>query len=162
MDKRKVFFEELIKLAEKDDKVILIVCDVGFSFTEEFQEKFPKQYFNFGVTEQSSMVIASALALAGFKPYIYSMINFVLFRPAEMVRNAVVHHKANVKIIGVKGSEKYKFLGFSHNLAHPNEDIDFCKNIGLPFAIPRNEESVREWMASFDGYLSDSPCYIRL
>lgn len=159
IDKRKIFFEELIKLAGKDDKIILIVPDVGFSFTEEFAETFPFRYFNFGVTEQSCVVIASALALDGWKPYVYSMINFVLFRPAEMVRNAVVHHNANVKLLGVKGSEKYKFLGFSHNLSHPTEDIDFCKNIGLPSYVPL-EDSVSTVI--HQTYLGGGPCYIRL
>lgn len=160
IDKRKIFFEELIKLAEKDKKIVLIIPDVGFSFTEEFQEKFPDRYFNFGVTEQSCVVIASALALAGFKPYVYSMINFVLFRPAEMVRNAVVHHNANVKLMGVKGSEKYKFLGFSHNMSYDNEDTDFCENIGLAWSLPETEEEVRATIQQ--QYLLGKPIYTRL
>lgn len=160
MDKRKIFFEELIKLAEKDEKVVLIVPDVGFSFTESFATKFPKRYFNLGVTEQSCVVIASALALDGWKPYVYSMINFVLFRPAEMVRNGIVHHKANVKLLGVKGSEKYKFLGFSHNLAHETEDTDFCTNIGLDWSVPETEQAVRDIIKN--SYESEKPLYIRL
>jgi transketolase len=158
MDNRKAFFEELIKLAEKDNRIVLIVCDVGFSFTEEFQKRFPSQYFNFGVTEQSSMLIASAMALSGLKPYIYSMINFMLFRPYEMVRNGVVKHNANVKIIGVKGSEKYKFLGFSHNLLHEQEDIVACQNIGLKWYIPVSSvDKVVEIT-----YRNEQPAYIRL
>jgi len=153
---RKIFFEELIRLAETDDTIILIVPDVGFSFTDEFSDRFPNQYFNFGVTEQSCVVIASALALSGFKPYVYSMINFVLFRPAEMVRNAVVHHNANVKLIGVKGSEKYKFLGFSHNLAHETEDMDFCSNIGLEAHIPTTPEQIQAYLSK------EGPMFIRL
>ena len=160
LDKRKIFFEELIKLAEKDDKIVLIVPDVGFSFTEEFESKFPNRYFNFGVTEQSCVLIASALALDGWKPYVYSMINFVLFRPAEMVRNGIVHHKSNVKLLGVKGSEKYKFLGWSHNLNHESEDVDFCKNIGLDAFAPETEEDVRKVIQQT--YQNNKPTYVRL
>ncbi len=160
IDKRKIFFEELIKLAETDPRIVLIVPDVGFSFTEEFAEKFPERYFNFGVTEQSCVVIAAAMALDGWKPYVYSMINFVLFRPAEMVRNAVVHHNANVKLLGVKGSEKYKFLGFSHNLSHEREDIDFCDNISLSSFVPVTEHETRKIIKST--YESETPVYIRL
>lgn len=160
MDKRKIFFEELIKLAEQDDKIVLVIPDVGFNYTEEFAERFPKRYFNFGVTEQSCVVIASALALDGWKPYVYSMINFVLFRPAEMVRNAVVHHNSPVQIIGVKGSEKYKFLGFSHNLSHEKEDTNFCDNIGLKWYIPESEEEVRFVIS--ETYHSNKPNYIRI
>ena len=160
IDKRKIFFEELIKLAETDPRIVLIVPDVGFSFTEEFAEKFPSRYFNFGVTEQSCVVIASALALDGWKPYVYSMINFVLFRPAEMVRNAIVHHNANVKLLGVKGSEKYKFLGFSHNLSHPSEDTEFCQNIDLNYFVPETEHETRKVIQQT--YESELPVYIRL
>lgn len=160
IDKRKIFFEELMKLAGQDDKVCLIVPDVGFSFTEEFSEKFPDRYFNFGVTEQSTVVIASALALDGWKPYAYSMINFVLFRPAEMVRNGVVHHNANVKLLGVKGSEKYKFLGFSHNMSHEKEDVNFCENIGLEAFVPETEEEVRKVIR--ETYQNNKPSYVRL
>lgn len=143
----------------KDDKIVLIVCDVGFNYVEKFKALFPHRFFNFGVTEQSTVIIAAGMALQGYKPYVYSMINFVLFRPAEMVRNAIVKHHANVKLIGVKGSEKYKFLGFSHNLSHPDEDLRFCENIGLQGrALPAD--------LLHDGLIGDYernlPTYIRI
>lgn len=160
-DYRKIFFEELIKLAEQDDKIVLIVPDVGFSFTEEFAKKFPKRYFNFGVTEQASTIIAAAMALSGFKSYLYSMINFVLFRNYEMVRNAICCHNANVKLIGVSGSEKYRFLGFSHNLLTPTEDFDAIKNFpNMKFYLPKSEEEAR--IAVLETYRQTNPAYIRL
>ena len=158
-DSRRIFIDTLIGLAEKDDKIVLIVPDVGFNYIEEFQKRFPNRYFNLGVTEQSTIMIAVGLALSGFKPYVYSMINFVLFRPAEMVRNGIVGHNANVKLIGVKGSEKYKFLGFSHNLLHEDEDIEFCRNIGLGWLKP-TENDVRH--AIFNSYQTNEPTYIRI
>lgn len=159
MDKRIPFIDTLIELAEKDDKVVLIVADVGFKHADRFKEEFPNRYFNLGVTEQSCVMIAAGMALSGMKPYFYSMVNFVLFRPAEMVRNGVVCHKANVKLIGVSGSEAYKFLGFSHNLLHPDEDLVFCSNIGLNSSVP-NYEDVSELVK--ETYLSEKPVYIRL
>src|SRR3990167_838736 len=139
-DSRRVFIDTLIELAEKDDKIVLIIPDVGFNYIEKFQERFPDRFFNFGVTEQSCILIASALALAGFKPYVFSMINFVLFRPYEMVRNGIVHHHANVKLLGVKGSSGYKFLGFSHNMNDENEDLKACENLNLRAYVPKTHE----------------------
>lgn len=159
-DNRRVFIDTLMELAERDKDIVLVCCDVGFNYLEVFFKKFPDRFFNFGVTEASSMIIASALALAGFKPYVYSMVNFVLFRPAEMVRNGVVHHNANVKLLGVKGSSSYKFLGFSHNLSHEYEDINFCKNIGLDSYVPQSLEEVREVI--HETYNNGKPAYIRL
>lgn len=159
-DSRRTFIDTLIELAEKDDKIVLVLCDTGFNYIEEFQKRFPNRIFNFGVTEQSSAIICAALALSGFKPYFYSMIPFVLFRPYEMVRNAIVLHKANVKILGVQGGPSYKMLGFSHNLQHQEEDIKLCENIGLEWRRPADNEEVRETILK--SYESDKPLYIRL
>ncbi len=160
-DTRREFISTLIELAEKDDKIVLIIPDVGFNYLEEFQTKFPDRFFNFGVTEQSTMIIAAGLALSGYKPYVYSMINFMVFRPYEMVRNAICMHNANVKIIGVKGSEKYKFLGFSHNLLVENEDIKVLENLpNLKSFVITDPKEVRKTI--LDTYKSNSPCYIRI
>lgn len=160
-DTRREFMSTLIELAEKDDKIVVIIPDVGFNYMDEFEEKFPDRFFNFGVTEQSAMIIAAGLALSGFKPYIYSMANFMVFRPYEMVRNAVCMHNANVKIIGVKGSEKYKFLGFSHNLIVEDEDLKVLEN--LPnFEIFATDDPQKVRKIILDTYKSEKPCYIRI
>lgn len=160
IDKRKAFFTKLIELAEKDDKIVLVIPDVGFSFTEEFQKRFPTRYFNTGVIEQSAMVFCAGLALAGLKPYYYTMINFSVFRPYEQLRNAVCYHNANVKVLGVKGSEKYKFLGFSHNIV---ENEDFAAISMMPNIKghePLTEEDVANTLEFT--YLHNGPDYIRL
>ena len=160
-DTRREFIDILMTLAEKDNKVVLVVPDVGFNYIEEFQKRFPDRFFNLGVTEQSAMTIVAGLALSGLKPYIYSMINFVVFRPYEAVRNAVCLHKANVKIIGVKGSEKYKFLGFSHNLIAENEEIRVLEHLpNFKTFIAKTPEEVREIILRT--YEISSPCYIRI
>lgn len=159
LDTRRIFIDTLIELAEKDEKIVLIIPDVGFNYIESFSEKFPDRFFNFGVTEQSVTLIAAALALDGWKPYVYSMINFVLFRPYEMVRNGIVHHHANVKLLGVKGSSSYKFLGFSHNMNDESEDIRACLNLGIDSYRPKIEE-VRQVI--LDTYKNQKAAYIRL
>lgn len=158
-DTRRTFVETLNKLAENDSSIIVIICDVGFNYLDNPKNKF--KVLNLGVTEASSMIIASALALSGFKPYIYSMTNFVTFRVHEMIRNAVCLHNANVKIIGVKGSEKYKFLGFSHNILWENEDIEWMERFpGMKCYLPKNNEEVKD--SVLKSYNSNNPAYIRL
>lgn len=159
-DKRREFIDTLIELAERDERVVLIIPDVGFLYVEEFQKRFPDRFFNFGVTEASCIMIATGMAKAGLRPFVYSMINFVLFRPGEMVRNGIVCHNVPVVLLGVKGSESYKFLGFSHNLLHDREDFAFCENIGLEWKNPQSNEEVRR--AVLDAYESKRPIYIRL
>lgn len=65
-----------------------------------------------------------------------------------------------MKLIGVKGSEKYKFLGFSHNLLHEKEDFDFCDNIGLRHFNPTNNDEVKKII--LETYADGKSAYIRL
>ncbi len=141
---RKVVIESLTEWAEKDEKVILVVGDVGFSFMEAYKEKFPKQFLNTGVLEQSMMGIAVGLANEGFKPYVYTMKNFVILRPFEQVRNDICHGNANVKLLGVGGSEAYKFLGFSHNLYGDEEErlLKDLPNLNS-YLNPQSEEELK-------------------
>lgn len=142
---RKIVIEHLTKIAEKDDKVILIVGDVGFSFMEDYKSKFPAQFLNCGVMEQSMMGIAVGLANMGFKPYVYTMKNFIILRPLEQVRNDICYSNANVKLLGVGGSEAYRFLGMSHNLFGDEEErhLKDLPNLDTYFQ-PQSEESLSE------------------
>ena len=140
---RKIFIETLTELCEKDDKIILVIGDVGFSFIEEFKTKFPKQFLNVGVLEQTMMGIAVGLANEGFKPYVYTMKNFILLRPLEQVRNDIGFANANVKLIGVGGSEAYRFLGMSHNLQE-GEEQDLLKHVpNLNSYLSQSEEELK-------------------
>ena len=161
LDNRRAMIDTLCELAATDKDIVFIIPDVGFNYADEFQRSYPDRYYNFGVTEASSMIIAAALALENKKPYIYSMINFVTFRVHEMIRNAVCMHNANVKILGVKGSEKYRFLGFSHNLLRDDEEIDFLKKLpGMKTYIPESPEETRDIIMR--SYQEPGPAYIRL
>ena len=157
-DTRRAFIDTLNELAEHDPNIIVIICDVGFNYLDDPKNKF--KVLNLGVTEQSSIIIASALALSGFKPYFYSMINFVTMRPYEMLRNAICYHNANVKLIGVKGSEKYKFLGFSHNISQ-DEDIKILSHLpNFKIFVPKNPEEIKRIV--LESYKIKGPAYIRL
>ncbi|MEK7120965.1 MAG: hypothetical protein AAB840_02640 [Patescibacteria group bacterium] len=159
-DKRMTFIDTLVDLADSDPTICFIIPDVGWNYAEKFQHKFPNRFINTGVTEQFATIFATTLALDGWKPYLYTMINFVLFRNYEMVRNGIVCHNANVKLLGVKGSSGYCFLGFSHNLLHEEEDIKLCENIGLRSFVPETNDDVKDVILST--YADNKSAYIRL
>ena len=159
MDHRRVFVNTFLDLAKTDDKMVLLIPDVGFNYFSK--DTLPGRYFNTGVTEYSTMVMAAAMALSGLKPWVYSMIPFVTFRVHEMVRNAVCLHKANVKILGVLGGPSYKMLGLSHNLLHPMEDVAMMAEMpGMQIYLPNSNDDVANMIV--DAYKNDKPCYIRL
>ncbi len=157
---RKAFLETLTELAEKDPKVILIIGDVGFSFVEEFKKRFPNQYLNTGVCEQSMMGIACGLARAGWKPYVYTMINFIVFRPFEQVRNDIAYSNGNVKLFGVEGSAAYRFLGYSHNISK-DEDIHMLQKLpNITTYVASSEQGIKDDMKR--EYERNGPAYFRI
>lgn len=157
---RKPFLQTLTQLAEKDDKIILIVGDVGFSFIEDYKKRFPKQFLNVGIMEQTMFGFAVGMAQKGYKPYVYTMKNFILLRALEQVRNDVAYGKANVKIFGVGGSEAYKFLGMSHNLAEGEEEniLKSLPNTNIYF--PKTEEETKEKI--LEEYNRELPAYFAI
>lgn len=159
IDLRKPFIDEFLKATEYDDKLVFITFDVGFSFLEPVEKALGNRYLNLGITEPSGMVTAAALGMEGFRVYAYSMIPFMTFRVHEQVRNGVDFHKANVKILGVEGSSKYSFLGRSHNLLTPSEDVDTMSPYMNCFT-PKTEIEAQDVFRKT--YLSDRAAYIRL
>lgn len=158
-DSRRVFVNVLDELAKKDPRIIVVICDVGFNYLDNPKLNF--KVLNLGVTEPTSTIISAALALEGYSVWFYSMINFVTFRVHEQIRNAICMHNAPVKIIGVKGSEKYKFLGFSHNLLWEKEEIDFLSKLpGMKCYSPKNSNEIKKVIIK--EYKSKNPAYIRL
>lgn len=158
---RKTFVDKLTKLVERDPKVVLIVADVGFSYVDEFAKKYPNNFLNVGVTEQTMMGMAAGMALSGYKPWVYTMINFAIMRPYEQLRNDVCFNNANVKVIGVKGSEHYKFLGFSHNLEGTENENDLLKNLpNMHQHYPTSKETLSMLMDI--EYGRSGPAYFRI
>lgn len=157
---RTTFVKTLMELAAKDSRVLLLNDDTGFHLFEEFEKKFPKQYINAGICEQTIAGIAAGLALSGKKPYIYGIIPFVTMRCYEQVRNDICYHNADVKIIGVGGWQYYKFLGFTHNVEN-DEDIKIMKILpNMKVYTPKTAEETKKVI--LETYKTTNPTYIRL
>jgi len=117
---RTAFINALTELAKNDKDVVLITGDLGFGTFEPFEERFPGQYFNVGIAEQSMIGIASGLAKAGKKVFVYSIGNFVTLRCLEQIRNDACYHNLNVNLVCQGGGFTYGALGMSH---HATEDL---------------------------------------
>ncbi len=46
---RGAFFRALLEIAEEDERVCLVVGDLGFGVVEEFARRFPKRFLNAGM-----------------------------------------------------------------------------------------------------------------
>jgi transketolase len=133
---RDALLDKITKLAAKDKDIVLLTADLGFGIFEDFESRFPGQYFNVGVAEQNMTGLASGLALEGKKVITYSIGNFPTLRCLEQIRNDACYHDLNITIVASGGGFSYGQLGMSH---HTTEDIAIMRALpNITVVVPSN------------------------
>lgn len=152
---RKEFANTLVKLAENDKKIVLLIGDFGYGVTDEFKEKFPDRFFNFGIAEQEMIGHAAGMALEGLKPYVYTITPFLIERPFEQVKLDIDQQNVNVKLIGYAD---YPEQGPTHSEIDGRGLMGLLKNIVSYF--PKDSEEARR--AILESYIHQRPTFISL
>lgn len=112
---RNHFIKNLVTKAKTNNKIFLIVGDLGFNVVEPFAKAYPERFLNVGIAEQNMMGIAAGIASEGMHVFVYSIANFPTFRCAEQIRNDVDYHNLPVTIVSIGGGFSYGNLGYSHH-----------------------------------------------
>ena len=152
------FIKQLIEEARHNERIFLVVGDLGYHVIEPFAEEFPDRFLNIGIAEQNMAGVAAGLAMSGYNVYFYSIGNFPTLRCLEQIRNDIAYHKANVKVVSVGAGYAYGSLGATHQAT---EEIG-CLRV-LPNMVvatpgdPIEARAITKLSANYDG-----PMYIRL
>lgn len=155
---RTAFINQLVEEAEKNDKIFLIVGDLGFSVVEAFRDRFPDRFLNAGIAEQNMLGVAAGLALEGYNVYVYSIGNFPTLRCMEQIRYDVAYHNLNVKVVSVGAGYSYGSLGASH---HATEEMGMMRTIpNMVICSPSDPCEAREVTRASAHY--NGPMYLRL
>lgn len=155
---RTAFIDQLTEEARKNDKIFLLVGDLGYSVIENFVALFPDRYLNVGIAEQNMTGIAAGLAMEGYTVFTYSIGNFPTLRCMEQIRYDVCYHNLDVKIVAVGGGYAYASLGPSH---HATEELGMLRTIpGITIAAPGDPKEARLVTSMFAN--NYGPAYIRL
>ena len=155
---RTTFIDQLVKEARKNDRIFLLVGDLGYNVVEPFANEFPDRYINVGICEQNMAGIAGGLAVNGWIVYCYSIGNFPTLRCIEQIRNDIAYYKSNVRIVSVGAGYAYGSQGVSHQAT---EEIGMLRT--LPDMVicspsdPVETKMLVTLSASYQG-----PMYIRL
>lgn len=155
---RATFARILSEVAAKDDRVVLLTGDLGFTVLEPFRDKFPTRFFNVGVAEQNMVGVATGMAEAGMIPFCYSIGTFASLRPFEFIRNGPVLHNLPVRVIGLGAGFDYGTAGPTH---YSLEDIGIMRTQpGLTVIAPADFEQAGAALdASWD---LPGPVYYRI
>jgi len=131
---RYIFGKTLAEEMEKDKRIYLLVCDIGFGVFDTIKEKFPDRVINTGIAEQATIGMAAGMALEGLRPVVYTITPFLLERPYESIKLNVMQQKTNVKLVSYGD---YPDLGPTHITS----DLEgLCKCLKIPLLKPKSVE----------------------
>ena len=154
---RSLFNEVLVEIAKKDERIYMILADIGYGEIEPFRDTFPERWYNCGVAEQNMTGVACGVAMEGNIAITYSIANFPTLRCLEQIRNDACYHNANVKIVIIGGGLAYGPLGVSHQAT---EDIAIMR--ALPNMVVVCPGDFAEARAATHAMIAhDGPVYYR-
>ncbi len=125
---------------------------------EPLRDALGGRFLNAGVAEQNMVSVASGLARAGMRPWVYSIAPFVYARPFEQVRNDVCLHGLPVVLVGNGGGYGYGVMGATHHALE-----DYGTLLGLPHLrayLPAFDEDLPPLVDTL--FAADHPAYLRL
>lgn len=155
---RSTFVNTLAELARKNEKVICVIGDTGFSVFEEFEKEFKERFINVGIAEQNFVSVGAGLAAMGMKPYIYNVVSFMTLRSMEEIVLDVCYQENPVVLVGVGGGHAYGPAGPTHHAYFDIAMMRMLPNMTVVCpADPIEMKAVMEASETFDG-----PMYIRI
>lgn len=156
---REGFGEGLIAAGEKDDRVVALCADLTDSVKMDgFRNKFPKRFFEVGITEQAMSGVASGMAAMGYIPFMASYAMFSPGRNWEQIRTTIAYNDVPVKVIGAHAGISVGPDGATHQAI---EDIAIMRLIpNMQVFVPCDAveaQVITEYIAT-----TKEPAYLRL
>ncbi len=152
---RRTFGKVISELADKDEKIYVLVGDIGYRVFDEFREKHPDRFINMGICEQSMIGVSAGMALEGLKPWVYTITPFLIERPFEQIKLDIDQQNVNVKLVGFAD---YPSLGPSHTELNGKEMMKLFTNITSFF--PKDGQETQKMVNQ--AYRKNGPAFISL
>lgn len=152
------YIGKLMELADKDSNVLHILADSGTGYDEMFRRNFPKQIYNFGISEENMVAAAAGMATIGKVPFVFTAGAFLAYRSLEFIRDDICFQNLNVKIIGMGSGLAWSSLGPTH---HTTEDVAVLRAIpNLMILSPATPIQTAKSVEA--AYEHQGPVYIRI
>jgi transketolase len=131
---RRQLVQTVERLMERDERVVLILGDIGvFGFRKAF-EKYPSRVFNIGILEQAMIGFAAGLAKEGMIPIVHTIAPFLVERAFEQLKIDFGYQALGGNFISVGASYDYAELGCTH---HCPADVPILRNIpNIQIVVP--------------------------
>lgn len=141
-----------------DERACFVTGDLGYNALEAIQRDFPGRFVNVGVAEQNMIAVAAGMAMAGFRPWVYSIAPFATLRCLEQIRNDLCFHNLPVRVVGNGGGFTYGIMGATHHTLEELGALKMLPNMQLFFPCANNH--VADAVVAMAGLAG--PAYLRL
>ena len=134
-------FPKTVKeIMDKDERVVVLLGDIGvFAFKELFT-LYPQRVFNIGICEQSMVGMAAGLAMAGFIPIVHTIEPFLVDRAFEQIKIDFGYQELVGTIVGVDVTDTAPNLGYTHQCPYA---ISHMKDVqGMNVFEPKSAEEL--------------------
>lgn len=155
---RNAFAAEITELAGRDERLVLLMGDIGNHLFDRYKERYAERFYNCGVAEANMVGMAAGLASCGLRPVCYTITPFITSRCLEQIRVDLCYHNVPVIIVGIGGGLSYASLGATH---HSCEDVAFLRILPrMTVVCPGDAWEVS--LALRAALKHDGPVYIRI
>ena len=156
---RAMFASVLHDLMEANERIVLLLADVGGFAMRKIFADFPERAFNLGICEQAIIGTAAGLAKEGFIPIVYGIAPFIVERCYEQIKLDIGYNASKVLLVTVGGSYDYSHEGPTH---HCPADVAILYQVpGMNILTP-GTSSETAWLLREAIETEALPCYLRL
>ena len=156
---RGVFGQAILSLAETKKNLMVLSADLGSSSgLGRFNNAYPENFLNLGISEQNMIGVAAGFAKEGFVVFATSFAPFISMRSSEQIRMNLGYMNLNVKAVAIGSGVAMAFLGNSH---YGIEDASIMRSIpNLTVVSPADCAEIVKTVFAAAEY--EGPMYIRL
>lgn len=112
---RKSFTATVCDVVEHDERLQLILGDIGVFGFKQLAEARPQSVLNIGILEQAMVGVAAGMAMDGRIPIVHSIAPFLVERCLEQLKIDFAYQGLSGKFVSVGASFDYAALGCTHH-----------------------------------------------
>ena len=155
---RDAFAKTVQELALKDERIVLLMADIGNRMFNKYKDAFPLRFYNCGIAEANMTGVAAGMALNGLKPFTYTIASFNTLRNYEQIKIDIAYQNLPVVIVGVGSGLSYAPLNPTHQSC---EDIAIMKALpNMTVLAPADSMELSALLRMCISY--NGPVYIRI
>jgi len=152
----KIFGKTIVKLAEKNEKIIAITAAMkNGTGLDQFAEEFPERFFDVGIAEEHAVTFAAGLACNGLRPVCAIYSTFL-----QRAYDQIIHDVALQNLPVIFSMDRAGFVGDDGPTHNGPFDIAYLRTVpNMTIMVPKDENEMQHML--YTATLLNSPSSLR-